>query len=194
MLLCSHGGIGSTRNAALAIARGRYISLLDSDDLWMPNYLEVMCETLDQYPEAGFAYTDAWMFDDVSRWFSRSTVMAQANPPNPPPSDPFVFFAEMLRRNFVYVGVTMRRNAVEKVGPFNVDLRTSEDYELWLRMLAHGYQGVRAPGLLGVYRVRPGSVSDNFLAMSKSAIEIYAGLAADARLPGPGRALHSASG
>src|SRR5207253_3056272 len=114
---------------------------------------EVMRETLERHPNAGFAYTDAWMFDDENGWFRRSTVMAPANPPNPPPADPFVFFAEMLRRNFVYVGVTMRRSAVEKVGLFNPALKTSEDYELWLRMLASGYRGVRAPGLLGVYRV-----------------------------------------
>ena len=58
-------------------------SLLDSDDLWMPEYLEVIKATLDRDPEAAFAYTDAWVFEDGSNRFSRSTAMAWANPPDP---------------------------------------------------------------------------------------------------------------
>lgn len=183
LILCRHGGLAATRNAALSVARGRYFSLLDSDDLWMPEYLEVMKATLDRDPEAAFAYTDAWVFEDGSNRFSRSTAMAWANPPDPPPRDPSVFFAEMLRRNFVYVSVTMRRTAIEAVGPFNAALPASEDYELWLRMLARGYRAVRAPGLLGVYRLRRGSLSSDPLSMWEAALQVYAGLAEDANLP-----------
>jgi glycosyltransferase involved in cell wall biosynthesis len=35
-------GPAAARNAALRLARGEFISVLDSDDLWMPNYLEKM--------------------------------------------------------------------------------------------------------------------------------------------------------
>jgi glycosyltransferase involved in cell wall biosynthesis len=183
IVLCQHGGLAATRNAVLAVARGRYFSLLDSDDLWMPNYLEVMGETLGRHPDAGFAYTDAWKFDDATRRFSRWTAMGRAHPPDPPPTDPSVFFAEMLRRNFVWVGVTIRRTAVETVGPFNADLRSSEDYELWLRMLAHGLRGARAPGILGISRLRRGSLSSDPVWMSQSVLRVYTGLSEDSSLP-----------
>jgi len=183
VVLCRHAGLAATRNAALEVARGRYFSLLDSDDLLMPNYLEVMGATLEQHPDAGFAYTDAWTFDHASRRFGSATAMSSQRPPDPPPSDPKVFFTEMLRRNFVYVGTTIRRSAVEAVGPFNPVLQSSEDYELWLRMLAHGYRGVRAPGLLGVYRLRRASLSSDLLWMSESALRVYTGLAEDEQLP-----------
>jgi len=183
MVTRPHSGLAATRNAALEVARGRYVSLLDSDDLWMPQYLEVMCETLDDHDDAGFAYTDAWVIDDRTRRIRRTTAMEPARPPLPPPEDPFVFFTEMLRRNFVYIGVTIRRRALDDVGPFNADLLSSEDYELWLRMLAHGYRGVRAPGTLGLYRLRKEALSADPLWMSEWALRVYAGLAADETLP-----------
>ena len=51
------------------------------------------------------------------------------------------------------------------------------------RMLARGYRAVRAPGLLGVYRLRRGSLSSDPLSMWEAALQVYAGLAEDANLP-----------
>lgn len=185
---CPHRGPAAARNAAIAVARGRYLSLLDSDDLYMPEYLEVMGATLDRAPDAGFAYTDAWLFDDLSRRFGRSTAMAPASPPDPPPADAWTFFQELLQRNFVYVAVTMRRAAADAVGGFNEHLRGPEDYDLWLRLLGHGYPAVRAPGLLAVYRQRFDSLSRDPLKMWEAALRVYRDLADDARLPEPARA------
>ena len=57
-------GPSAARNAAVAAARALYVSMLDADDLWLPEYLEVMGGALDGNPDAPFAYTDAWVLDD----------------------------------------------------------------------------------------------------------------------------------
>lgn len=41
-----NGGLSDARNAALAIASGKYITLLDSDDYWKLTYIEKSCEYL----------------------------------------------------------------------------------------------------------------------------------------------------
>ena len=51
-------GCNAARNTALAQARGEFIALLDSDDLYLPYALELMHGLLIRFPQAGFSYTD----------------------------------------------------------------------------------------------------------------------------------------
>src|SRR5438067_282471 len=73
-------GLAATRNEAIGRARGELVSMLDSDDLWLPSYLETMKTALDRDPDAGFAYTDAWVLDDATKRVHKATAMAYQDP------------------------------------------------------------------------------------------------------------------
>jgi glycosyltransferase involved in cell wall biosynthesis len=75
-----NSGQARARNAAIEVARGTYVSLLDSDDLWLPRYLDVMAATLGADPAAAVAYTDAWVLDDELRRIARQTAMSSNQP------------------------------------------------------------------------------------------------------------------
>ena len=174
-------GAAAARNAAVVEARGRYVSFVDSDDLWLPTYLETMASTLElASPEVGFAYTDAWMLDPTGSWIGTSTAMTAQRPPATPPPTAEALLLELLDRNFVYNAVTVRRTVLEQVGPFDQALRAAIDYEMWIRIAAHGHTALRAPGLLAVYRCsRPGSISLNRDRVYSSMLQVYEGVAAD---------------
>jgi glycosyltransferase involved in cell wall biosynthesis len=156
-----NAGPSRARNAALARARGRYFSALDSDDLWLPAYLERMGEALDRDPGAAFAFCDAWVLDDHTRRIRRTTMMAAVGAPAVVPADSQSLLLELLERNFVYTSATIRRAALVVVGGFDAELRAAEDYDLWLRLAASGHRAVRVPEPMAVYRVRADSLSKN---------------------------------
>jgi glycosyltransferase involved in cell wall biosynthesis len=156
----TNGGTASARNTGIEQSSAPLIAILDSDDLWLPNYLETMAAVLEDDEHAVLAYTDAWVLDDATRRIRRRTATAPTNPPATPPSDPRQLLALLLQSNFIYVSTTFRRRAIERIGAF--DARCFyEDYELWLRFAAAGYRIARAPGPLAIYRDRVDSKSSD---------------------------------
>ena len=60
----ANAGIGAARNRGIDAARGRYVALLDHDDLWKPDKLAVQVEFMQRHPACAacavpFAYSTA---------------------------------------------------------------------------------------------------------------------------------------
>jgi glycosyltransferase involved in cell wall biosynthesis len=179
----ANAGQASARNTALKAARGEYVSLLDSDDLWLPTYLEEMAKALEAEPTAAVAYPDAWVFDQEIAKIARATAKEVWNPPYIP-REPDSFFRALLRYgNFVFVGATMRRSVVSEVGPFRGGVDGAEDYELWLRISARGYRFVPFGSPLAIYRRSPGQTSSNDEKMNRAATEVFRIVAEEYEVP-----------
>lgn len=184
-----NGGESAARNSGIARAGGRYVSFLDSDDLWLPRYLEVMSRTLESNPAAAVAYTDAWVLYDGSRRILRRTAMAAWRPPSPP-ADPAAFLRALFEYgNFVYNATTIRRDVLLAVGGYNEALPGSPDYELWLRLAAAGHGFVDSGEILAVYRRRAGQLTDDPGHVRRAVPEILRLVIAEYDLPEDVRAL-----
>jgi hypothetical protein len=165
-----NAGPSAARNRGIALAAGEYVSSLDSDDLWLPDYLAEMGRALEENPRAGFAYTRAWILDASDR-FRTVPTGAWHRPPTPMlPREQFV--SELLQECFVNAP-TIRRAALERVGGYDEGLSHGEDWELWLRLANSGFQAVRVEGPLTIYRNRPGSHSADLDAMKVAPTMVY---------------------
>jgi glycosyltransferase involved in cell wall biosynthesis len=182
-------GVSAARNAGIAAARGRLVSVLDADDLWLPDYLATMREAFDAAPQSGFAFTDAWVFDEPAGRIRRRFMMAPRRPSGPIPTDPLAFLRLLLEGNFVYTSVTLLLDVLRSVGGYDERLGRSEDYELWLRLSARGHAATWVPGPLAVYRLGPGTLSSDAVALARSEAHVYEIVADEYGLPDELRAV-----
>lgn len=149
----SNHGIAAARNVAIAHARGRFFALLDSDDLWFPRYLEEQVAILQRHPDVAVLSANAISLGgglDGQPLLGGSRRGALRK----------VSLATLVRaEDSLSILAVFRREVVDAIGPFDVTLRRSEDYDFWLRAAAAGFLIAVNAKPLGLYRRRPDSMS-----------------------------------
>ena len=124
-------GQARARNSGIAAARGEWIAFLDDDDLWSPDKLR---DQLDAAEAAGaeFVYTGVVMVDE-----GREGEVITVLPATPPDG----LLELLLVTNVIHAGastVLARASAVREVGGFDENLAQLTDWDLWIRLAAHG--------------------------------------------------------
>ncbi|MBA3515896.1 MAG: glycosyltransferase family 2 protein [Pyrinomonadaceae bacterium] len=143
-------GSSSARNTGLRVARGRFVALLDSDDLWHPEYLSVQVATLEDDPTVDVIFPNAMLFGD--------SLLAGKTFMDVCPVEGEITFANLITQQCnVWVGVTARREIIMRAGMFDESLGSAEDLDLWLRILHQGGRITYHRRVLGYYRQRRGS-------------------------------------
>lgn len=142
-------GVSGARNAGVAAARGEWIAFLDDDDMWAPDKLSSQLASLRKSGRR-WVYTGDVGVDENLR------VLVGG----PPPSPEEVLRA-LPRYNPVPAGasnVLVGTDALARAGPFDVRLRRTEDWDLWIRLARIGPPSwVRRP--LVAFRVHTANVS-----------------------------------
>jgi glycosyltransferase involved in cell wall biosynthesis len=160
-------GIAAARNAALRVARGELIALLDADDVWMEGKLT---EQLAFMREGGYdmVYADALLFGEAP-WSEGTTFMDRS------PSDGPVTLNSLLdiRVTVVVSTVIMRKDLVEQVGSFDEEDRNmTEDFDLWLRLANAGARIGYQRKVLAKYRYRSDSISASRVKLHEAALRV----------------------
>jgi glycosyltransferase involved in cell wall biosynthesis len=146
-------GLAGARNTGIRAATGDFVGLLDADDTWVPDYLERMIALASQYPLATVYYCSAQCMDTSGR----ELPQILGGPPVPPDQ----IYHALLRANFLIPStILMRRSAVIEAGLFDQNLRSCEDWDLWLR-ISPGQMIVGTSECLVRYRVHGNSLSTN---------------------------------
>ena len=149
-----NGGLPVARNRGLNLARAPLASLLDADDMFMPDYLEKMVDAISAAPDIAFVTCDAVMFGIKEREGRRFSDFEPQTPP--------ITLKRLLARDFnVFVMCTLRTEIAREVGGFTQGLTSAEDFDLWVRLLDAGYRAEYVPEALGHYRRRADSLSNS---------------------------------
>ncbi|MGH2868612.1 MAG: glycosyltransferase family 2 protein [Solirubrobacteraceae bacterium] len=105
-----HCGIGGARNAGLRGGHSEFVAFLDADDLWTPNALAELLPAL-----LGSDY-------DLVFGHARQFVSPELELPTPTPSR----YGGELEPGYAAGGALIRRDALNRVGPFHEGLRSGE--------------------------------------------------------------------
>ena len=119
-------GVASARNLGIRHARGSWIALLDSDDEWKPEKLELQLECMKRNPRSRACHTD-------EEWIRNGN---QVMPPKFLDKSPKNLFVRSLRRCLICPSSALiHREVFSEIGLFDESLPVCEDYDFWLRLL-----------------------------------------------------------
>jgi len=117
----------ASRNLALQKARGKYIAILDCDDMWLPTKLEEQIALLERDDGVGLVYSDVFIFNEKGKKKRKFEIdkPCRGN-----------IFSELLLCNFINIQtVVIRREAFDSMDYwFDGRLIKTGDYDAYLRI------------------------------------------------------------
>jgi O-antigen biosynthesis protein len=117
-----NGHISRASNSAIEPATGEFLCTLDNDDILYPHALFKFVERLNERPELDIIYADSDLVVKICR----------KSPAFKPDWSPDLFYSN----NYLNHPTLLRKTLVDEVGGFRPGLEGSQDYDLYLRVLA----------------------------------------------------------
>jgi glycosyltransferase involved in cell wall biosynthesis len=143
-----NAGIAATRNAAAALAKGRYIATHDNDDVFHPVRLEKQASLLDARPDLAAVFCRSLVTDENLRPLAVMRVVK-----TPPALRRCLRRGNPLQNNYM-----IRREVFERIGGYRDAFTLSEDFDFKLRLLEAG-EVLCMPEAYHIYRRHPGQTS-----------------------------------
>jgi glycosyltransferase involved in cell wall biosynthesis len=138
-----NGGNAVARNLGLRHARGAYITFLDSDDEFLPGFLEAVVAALDgTAEEVGFVWTGRYLVFTTETGAVRAK---EVDRPLPRSLDRYISFLAQFRGG-TNRGLTVKRRCFDEVGAFDERLRAAVDTDFVLRLVQrYSYREIATP-------------------------------------------------
>jgi len=134
-----------TRNLGVRAAAGRFVALLDADDLWLPEKLERQLALFEGRPELGLVYAGIRLFDSESGTTIGYHPLHRCRRGR--------VLHDLFERQFVPSPTPLiRREVFDRVGFFDEACVAADDWEMWMRIAAQ-YEFDFVPQDLALYRV-----------------------------------------
>ncbi|MBP7151346.1 MAG: glycosyltransferase [Paludibacteraceae bacterium] len=156
--------LAETYNFALSVAQGKYIAILEGDDVWVSEKLSLQVEALEKNENAVFCYGQAYsVSQDLSEIHSTNEITYPIEKLNNRPIGSITGL--LMFSNFIpALTVMIRKETLLKLGGF---IQTHHlplvDWTTWIYLSLQG-EFVFIPQLLGKWRMYPYQITKTYTA------------------------------
>jgi len=142
-------GLTKSLNKALKMTKGEYIARHDADDISLSQRFEKQIEFLQNNPDVKILGTYAHIISQNKKLLKKEIL---------PTSDLEIRKLLIKRNSFVHSSIMIKKEIFDRVGLYNEQFKTTQDYELWFRALKIS-KGANLPLFLVEKRYLPEMVS-----------------------------------
>ncbi|MBE0390899.1 glycosyltransferase family 2 protein [Flavobacterium sp. PL002] len=122
-------GVSSARNYGIQNATANYITFLDADDYWYPNFLDVMFKNSNKEPKIR-VFSAAIEIETNNTTFPAAYSILQKNE-----YEIVNYFSASFKETVICTSCAVFHKTIfDKVGFFDTQLKSGEDTDLWIRI------------------------------------------------------------
>ena len=152
-------GVAKSRNLAIKSCKGDYIAFIDSDDIWKKNKLKFQVNFMIKNSSL-FTFTSYNVINYNGKFLSCRKVFIDAN------------YKNLIDSNFIGLSTVMIKKKIYRNIKFP-DLKTQEDFALWLNLIKRGYKLMHINKVLSSWRKSKNSLSSNKFQKLKDAFKLF---------------------
>lgn len=134
-------GAQVARNYGLSLAKGEYVSFLDSDDEWLPDFLKKVVEKFESDNTLGCVYCLTGIKNE-----DNETILARKD------TLEGYIYKEALAQGYITspTFLVMKKSCFDKIGMWDTNLKSSQDDDICFR-LAKDFKFALIPEILAIY-------------------------------------------
>ena len=153
-------GPGISRNKGILKATGTYLAFCDADDIWKRNKLEVQLKFMLKN-KINFSHTNYYIINDSNKKIGKFKIKEK------------VEFNDLMKSCDIGLStVIIKRNLLKRNIKF-CDLKTKEDYYLWLNIIKKIKTMYGLNNYLSSWRLSKGSLSSSLIQKISDAFKLY---------------------
>lgn len=155
-------GAAAARNKGIKMARGDYLVFADSDDIQDKERIQQIIESIKR-DKVDMVFNNCLMIDENGQSLGKDLGFPEIlNNSNG--------LLLSLQRNYFWIGLAIVKN--DRLVYFDESLMRSEDYDLFLKLLFHGWKFTFIKEPLVKYRIHSGNDSSDYEKARKATIKI----------------------
>ena len=143
-------GISKNRNLGIKLVKGKYIAMLDSDDIWLEkNKISKQVEFLEENIDHALVGTFMILIDEKNNLVKKINYAENDND---------IRKSILYKNHIAQSSVMFRKDIISMIGGYDETLTTMEDHDLWLKIGIKNKLAVLPIYALG-YRIHGGSIT-----------------------------------